>query len=220
MVSLLKNAPFRIVSQLGLVSKMVEYGAVKACLARHFAPDGVELEWQAKMHAARQKAGESVLEFAGRLCALADKGYPSWPPERHLEVAHNQFIQGILSSTIQLKLLTESPETLDDSVKLAYRLQSVELAQEHLKAEAAICDTNGSKSSCAVGKNGVTGIDSQVHKLSLQVEQLTEQLTKLMAERGLGKRNSPKRKPACWHRASAMQLSEQMTRYSEEAIKQ
>ena len=137
MVSLLKNAPFRIVSQLGLVSKMVEYGAVKACLARHFAPDGVELEWQAKMHAARQKAGESVLEFAGRLCALADKGYPSWPPERHLEVAHNQFIQGILSSTIQLKLLTESPETLNDSVKLAYRLQSVELAQEHLKAEAA-----------------------------------------------------------------------------------
>ena len=29
------------------------------------------------MHVARQKAGESVLEFAGRLCVLADKGYPS-----------------------------------------------------------------------------------------------------------------------------------------------
>ena len=47
----------------------------------HVSPDGVELEWHAKMHVARQKTGESVLEFAGRLRILADKGYPSWSPE-------------------------------------------------------------------------------------------------------------------------------------------
>ena len=77
LVSLLEDEPFRIVSQLGLVSETVEYDAVKACLASHFSPNGVELEWQAKMHVARQKAGESVLEFAGRLRVLADKGYSS-----------------------------------------------------------------------------------------------------------------------------------------------
>eukprot|EP00731_Ephydatia_muelleri_P034851 Em0081g16a len=166
LVSLLEDEPFRIVSQLGL----------------------------AKMHVARQKAGESVLEFAGRLRVLADKGYPSWPPERRLEVARNQFVQGILSSTIQLKLLTDSPETLDDAVKLAYRLQTAELAQEHLKAEATIDDTRGGGSSCAIGRS-----DGQVHKLSPQIEQLTEQLTKLRAEREPGKRNWPKKKLTCWH---------------------
>eukprot|EP00731_Ephydatia_muelleri_P010468 Em0005g1054a len=194
LVSLLEDEPFRIVSQLGLVSETVEYDAVKACLVSHFSPDGVELEWQAKMHVARQKAGESVLEFAGRLRVLADKGYPSWPPERRLEVARNQFIQGILSSTIQLKLLTDSPETLDDAVKLAYRLQTAELAQEHLKAEATIDDTRGGGSSCAIGRS-----DGQVHKLSQQIERLTEQLTKLRAEREPGKRNWPKKKLTCWH---------------------
>ena len=194
LVSLLEDEPFRIVSQLGLVSETVEYGAVKACLAHHFAPDGVELEWQAKMHVARQKAGESVLEFAGRLRVLADKGYPSWSPERRLEVARYQFIQGILSPTTQLKLLTDSPKTLDDAVKLAYRLQTAELAQEHLKAGATIEDTRGGGSSCAIGRS-----DGQVHKLSQQVERLTEQLTKLMAEREPGKRNGPKRKQTCWH---------------------
>eukprot|EP00731_Ephydatia_muelleri_P003031 Em0001g3031a len=194
LVSLLEDEPFRIVSQLGLVSETVEYDAVKACLVSHFSPDGVELEWQAKMHVARQKAGESVLEFAGRLRVLADKGYPSWPPERRLEVARNQFIQGILSSTIQLKLLTDLPETLDDAVKLAYRLQTAELAQEHLKAEATIDDTRGGGSSCAIGRS-----DGQVHKLSQQIERLTEQLTKLRTEREPGKRNWPKKKLTCWH---------------------
>ncbi|KAL5515817.1 hypothetical protein EMCRGX_G001039 [Ephydatia muelleri] len=111
-----------------------------------------------------------------------------------LEVARNQFIQGILSSTIQLKLLTDSPETLDDAVKLAYRLQTAELAQEHLKAEATIDDTRGGGSSCAIGRS-----DGQVHKLSQQVERLTEQLTKLRAEREPGKRNWPKKKLTCWH---------------------
>ena len=53
LVSLLEDEPFRIVSQLGLVSETVEYDAVKACLASHFSPDGVELEWQANMHVAR-----------------------------------------------------------------------------------------------------------------------------------------------------------------------
>ena len=64
----------------------------------------------------------------------------------------------------------------------------------HLKAEATIDDTRGGGSSCAIERS-----DGQVHKLSQQVERLTEQLTKLMAEREPGKRNWPKRKQTCWH---------------------
>ena len=76
-------------------------------------------------------------------------------------------------------------------MKLAYRLQTAELAQAHLKVEATIDDTRGGGSSCAIGRS-----DGQAHKLSQQVERLTEQLTKLRAER---KRNWPKRKLTCWH---------------------
>ena len=85
-------------------------------------------------------------------------------------------------------------------MKLAYRLQTVVLAQEHLKAEATIGDIRGSGSSCAIGRSGWPGMNGQVHKLSQQVERLTEQLTILMAERESGKRNWPKlkRKQTCW----------------------
>ena len=80
LVSLLaEDDAFRIVSQMGLLcADTVEYAAVKTCLQRQFSPEGVELEWQRRLHTAQQKKTESLTEFAGRLCMLADKAFPSW----------------------------------------------------------------------------------------------------------------------------------------------
>ena len=36
---------------------------------------------------------------------LADKAFPSWKANNRLEMARNQFINGVLSSFIQLKLM-------------------------------------------------------------------------------------------------------------------
>ena len=87
-----------------------------------FAPPGVELEWQQKLHMAQQKSTESLMEFAAQLRMLADRAFPSWQPEDRLEMARNQFMNGVLSSTIQLKLLQEQPQTLGDVVTLATQL--------------------------------------------------------------------------------------------------
>ena len=123
-----------MVSQLGLLGGgTVDYDAVKTCLSMHFAPAGLELEWQTQIHGAGQRASETKLEFAGRLRSLADKAYPSWTAERRLEVARNRFIQGILSHSIQLKLLTEEAGTLVVAVTLACRLQALEEAQKQFK---------------------------------------------------------------------------------------
>ena len=116
LVSLLEDEAFRIVSQMGfLCDDAIDYTAVKKCLEKQFAPPGVELEWQRKLHMAQQKSAESLTEFAARLRMLADRAFPSWQPEDRLEMARNQFINGVLSSTIQLKLLQEQPQTLDAS---------------------------------------------------------------------------------------------------------
>ena len=134
LVSLLEDEPFRMVSQLGLLGGgTVDYDAVKTCLSKQFAPAGLELVWQTQIHGASQRASETILEFAGRLRSLADKAYPSWTAERRLEVARNRFIQGILSHSIQLKLLTEEPGTLVEAVTLACRLQALEEAQKQFK---------------------------------------------------------------------------------------
>ena len=64
---------------------------------------------------------------------LADRSFPSWEPIDRLEMARNQFINGVLSSTIQLKLMQERPPELDDAVTLATQLEAVELAQRSLQ---------------------------------------------------------------------------------------
>ena len=65
LVSLLEDEAFRIVSQIGYLSDdAIDYTAVKKCLEKQFAPPGVELEWQRKLHTAQQKSTESLTEFA------------------------------------------------------------------------------------------------------------------------------------------------------------
>ena len=107
---------------------------MKKCLETQFAPPGVEFEKQRKLHMAQQKSAEPLTEFAARLRMLADRAFPSWQPKDRLEMARNQFINGVLSSTTQLKLLQEQPQTLDNAVTLATQLEAVELVQRSLEA--------------------------------------------------------------------------------------
>ena len=109
-----------------LCADTVEYAPVNKCLQRQFSPAGVELEWQRRLHTAQQKKTESLTEFAGRLRMLADKAFPSWKAKERLEMARNQFINSVVSSSIQ-------PDTSDNAVTLAYQLESIESAQRTLQ---------------------------------------------------------------------------------------
>ncbi len=77
-----------------------------------------------------EKPGESLSGFAGWLRLFANKALPSWTPKQRLEMARNQFVQGIKSSSAQLKLLQENPETFEGAVELARQVDTVEAAQK------------------------------------------------------------------------------------------
>ncbi|KAL5516360.1 hypothetical protein EMCRGX_G001658 [Ephydatia muelleri] len=64
-----------------------------------------ELEWQLKVRTRVQKVGESLMEFCGALRGMADKAFPAWPAEQLQDLLRNQFIQGVLSSSVQLALI-------------------------------------------------------------------------------------------------------------------
>ena len=66
---------------------------------------------------------------------LRDRAFPSWQPKDRLEMARNQFINGVLSSTIQLKLLQEQPQTLDD----VYMRMQCTLYGSAIHVELRIC---------------------------------------------------------------------------------
>ena len=105
-------------SQLGLESS-TDYGAITASLKQQFPPKGNELERQHKLQTRRQQPGEQLIQYAGALRVLADKAYPSWTVEQRREILRNHFIQGISSSSVQLRLMREMPATFDDALQVA-----------------------------------------------------------------------------------------------------
>ncbi|KAL5516401.1 hypothetical protein EMCRGX_G001711 [Ephydatia muelleri] len=211
LVALLEDDAFRVVSQSGFVSgDGVEYEEVKKCLQEQYAPKGVELEWQRKLHSAHQERPETLLEFSGRLRMLADKAYPSWSAERRLEMAREQFIHGVISPSVQMRLLRKQPESLEAALDLASQWESVELAQQSLRGEK-----QGSGASLAVSgeRDLVQGAlrANTVEELALQVQQLSQEIRKLSSREVGEKRSAPKRVPVCWNcqakRAYTAQLS-------------
>ncbi len=103
LLSLLEDEPFRVVAQLGLADDN-DYEALKKQLQQHYSPEGSELEWQYV-----QKPGEGLSDFAGELRVLVDRAYHKWIPKQRLEMARNQFVQGLNSPSIQLQLMRERP---------------------------------------------------------------------------------------------------------------
>ncbi|KAL5497454.1 hypothetical protein EMCRGX_G013927 [Ephydatia muelleri] len=177
LVALLEDDAFRVVSQSGFVSgDGVEYEEVKKCLQEQYAPKGVELEWQRKLHSAHQERPETLLEFSGPLRMLADKAYPSWSAERRLEMA----------------------QSLEAALDLASQWESVELAQQSLRGEK-----QGSGASLAVSgeRDLVQGAlrANTVEELALQVQQLSQEIRKLSSREVGEKRSAPKRVPVCWN---------------------
>ena len=61
---------------------------------------------------------DGISEFAGRLRMLADKAFPSWKAKWPVI----SLINGVASSSIQLKLMQGRPDTLDNAVTLACQL--------------------------------------------------------------------------------------------------
>ena len=103
-LSLLEDEHFRVINQLGLILTDY-YDTIKKELQQQFSPCGIKLEWQFKLQSRRQQPAETLAEFAGQLRMPTDRAHPYWEPKQWLEIARNQFIQGVQSSKMQLELI-------------------------------------------------------------------------------------------------------------------
>ena len=80
-----------------------------------------------------------MVEFAGSLCMLADRAYPSWIVEQRKDVLPSQLIHGVQSASVQLHLMKEQPPDLDGALELAVKHEAVESAQKRLHKEKRAC---------------------------------------------------------------------------------
>ena len=95
----------------------------------------------------------------------------------------DQFIRGIRSSTVQLRLMRERPKTLNEALQLAGQYQGVEESQKRLHGASAKVET------MAVGKEDDSESESEAvaattnatrpSRLATQVEQLGKQIETL-----------------------------------------
>ena len=115
------------------LSDSEDYESVKKRLQELFAPEGNEIEWQQRLQSRSQERGEALEDFAGDLQRLAEKAYPDLDGGQRERFVRNQFIQGLLSSTAQLLLLKEMPQSVDDALCLAKKQHTVEEAQRRLR---------------------------------------------------------------------------------------
>ena len=132
---------------------------------------------------------------------MTDKAYPEWEPKQRLEIARNQFIQGVESASIQLVLMREKPTTVEAALELAQRQLAVETAQKrlhrHPEQRVHSVAEDGAEAN-ALSRSGVSTSGSELLEgLSKQVQRLSEQLSRLQANCERPK-PPPRRVPICW----------------------
>ena len=212
LIPLLEDEPFRVVVQQGLVDS-TDYDVVVQCLRRQYDPEGNELEFQCRFQQRVQLSGEKLMEFVGTLRFLADKAYPQWSGEQRLEVVRHQFIQGLRSSSMQLKLMQENPESLDEAVRLACQWETIEAAQRTFQKERTTVtevlepsERDRSTSALAAHKVGVLSgrgaedIAKQMEESEMEIRRLLELTERLRKKLGETQpfRGQERRRIVCW----------------------
>ena len=210
LLPLLEDEPFRVVNRMGLAGS-TDVKAVKDCLEQRYAPKGTELEWQLKLQTRVQQRDEPLSDFAGHLKLLASKAYPDWEHAPLQELTRNLFIQGLNSPRIQLQLMRDMPSSLDSALKDARKLESIEVAQQHLQAgrnpakslllELGSQDIEMSSQANATASGTRDLMELKVSELTAQVQKLTEELARLRASSSPltpGSENRQGSEVVCW----------------------
>ena len=125
--------------------------------------------------------------------------YPDLDGRQRERFVRNQFVQGLLSSTAQLLLLKEMPQSIDDALRLAKKQHTVEEAQRRLRqrkyggdVEAVVAvDSEETGNITVTKKQGV-----EQGTLFQQVRHLEEAVAQLQVQ--TGSRGTQKRKVVCW----------------------
>ena len=176
LLPLLDDEPLRLVVQNDL-SESADYKAVRDCLQSRYGHEGTEMEWQAKFQTRVQQRGESLVEYAGELRVLAGRAFPTWSNEQREMLTRNQFIQGISSPSVQVQLMKDMPKTVSEAVATARRLEAVEAAHKRLQT-----GRNADGPLAAAVTHVPAGWEDTLHRLTIQVERLAEEVTTLKKE--------------------------------------
>ena len=111
-------------------------------------------------------------------------------------MARNQFINGVISSSIQLKLMQERPNTFDGAVTLACQLESIERSAQRMLQTAKQVGTPSEDTTRGINAASASGNSGSYQELAAQVTSLTQRLDSLLKQEHQTKYS---RRVNCWH---------------------
>lgn len=106
----------------------VRQGPLQALLQlleqRFNAPQQAEL-FRAELQSRRQRASEPLSDYCEAVRRLVRYAYPALPPQVQDMLAKDQFLGGIDSRDIRIRVRTANPGTLDDTLQQALQMQAI-----------------------------------------------------------------------------------------------
>ena len=110
------------------------FAQLSAQLTGRFAPAGNIALHRADFRCRRRRAGETLASFGADISKLGRAAYPALPHAVQTELARDQFIDGLDTRDLRLRVRESDPATLDDAITRALHLEAI-YAADRLQLE-------------------------------------------------------------------------------------
>ena len=112
-----------------IANKSHDYLQLVASLEERFAPPNQIELYRVQLRERRQKASETLSELGQDIRRLTNQAYPSAPADLRETLAKEQFIDGLVSSDMRLRVKQARPVSLNDAVWHAVELEAFNRAE-------------------------------------------------------------------------------------------
>ena len=162
LLTLLDTPAFRAVELLKLPDTLT-FGEFTAKLVERFDSGKTKADYKHQLRARLQKPNEDIEAYADCLMELAENAYPDTDYSFKVELARDQFVQGVaISEEMRERVFISQPESLTEAVRVV----------RHMESARKACKSNTSAGKTKV-LNAVTAVAAE-DKISTEIRELKE----------------------------------------------
>ena len=181
------------------------YDQLVATLTARFAPQERQEVRKAEFKAKKRSPLENLVDFASAVRRLATKAYPGVDAGLVDELAKDQFIDGLQSREMRLKVREAAPRTLDDALARAIQIEAMYQAEAQRSQQQA---TSSWAETSPAGVAAVHAAPSSDERLLKALEELKVSVLTAINSSAAGSRpgreSSPRPRSGqrtfkCWH---------------------
>lgn len=184
LLTLLDQPAYRAVELLKLPASL-SFEDFTARLTRRFDSGKTREDYKCQLKARVQKSNEDIESYADCLMEIIENAYPDADYSFKLELATDQFIQGVdISDDMRERLLIEQPKSLSEAVRHVRKLESARKACKSSKTRSV---------NAVVPPNGDGKLLSEIHELKNLVVSMNKRIGEL-EQKGSAREFTPRRR--------------------------